>query len=257
MATEPAQPFRFLDLPAELRLMVYERHYEIIYQPILFDDGSEAYWPAYTIPSGLSYVNRQIYSELQALHPTERKEEAADLVCFWPQRSMSWVLFEMLERIIALYRLKPAYWACIREGTDTATWEKKKLDGIISDFLVVERKHNDEEDRVDPQVLKDFALKSVRRMLKGSDRVFHLTMVVKSKDDRYALNGLIWLGFAEFLLSILFNVKMDFQIKITLAKEGGFDEGGLVALKAQLGKELFGKIKWAQASEEEMAALGG
>ena len=122
---------------------------------------------------------------------------------------------------------------------------------------MAERKYNNKPDRIDPQVLKVFALKSVRRILKGSGRVFHLKMVIKSQDDRYTLNGPIWLGFADALLGRLFNVRMNFQVDLTMAKEGGFDEGGLVALKAQLGEELFGRMKWVEASEEEMATLGG
>jgi hypothetical protein len=60
-----------LDLPAELRLMVYEEHWEILYRPVplrplygriaFLDRG---YWPSYTIPSGLATTNRQLFGEL-------------------------------------------------------------------------------------------------------------------------------------------------------------------------------------------------
>jgi hypothetical protein len=96
-SSPPLSPL--LDLPAELRVMVYEHCFTTEYKRLPFGDYAiirvgkyeiaPVYWQSFTISVALMATNRQLNQEIQALPPKMRTYDAPDIIWQYPA---PWVL---------------------------------------------------------------------------------------------------------------------------------------------------------------------
>jgi hypothetical protein len=98
-------------------------------------------------------------------------------------------------------------------------------------------------------LFREFVYKMVRRIFeRGTPRLLY-------EDSDVEDNFSYWLGYAYAVTLSLFEGNMDLEVQLVMATKGEFGESVLVALKAQLGEELFGRVQWVEESKEEMHAL--
>jgi hypothetical protein len=74
------KPFRFLDLPYDIRTMVYRYVPERVKLPLL-PDGFRIYYEENAVPTALLQANKSINAELREEMELVRKQEPITLVC--------------------------------------------------------------------------------------------------------------------------------------------------------------------------------
>jgi hypothetical protein len=88
-----------LPIPPEFRLEVYKDLPQLVYRKLPYSREVElnAYWPCFTLSSGLASTNSRLYSKLQAILPDIRPQDEPDIICELPPFFPIYEVFEIID----------------------------------------------------------------------------------------------------------------------------------------------------------------